>query len=923
MEFRVLGPVRVLVDGRPIGPSGPRQERILAALLLGAGRVVPVARLVDVVWDGEPPATAVRQVRNLTTALRRALVAAGAAPDVLTADGPGFTLRPGAFDLDAFEELAGRGELREALARWRGPALAGVDSAALRPDAERLAERRLAVLEQCLAAEVDGEDGEDGDAIAELTALVAEHPLREGLVGLLMRALHRAGRQADALTAYQRAKRRLADELGIDPGAPLRALHEQLLREEPASGRGFLPYDVPDFTGRAAGLARALEALRAGRPVVVDGMAGVGKTAFAVRVAHRAAGEFPDGQLFVDLHGHTPGRDPLPAEAALAALLLQTGVPASRQPDGLDERAALWRSRLTGRRLLVVLDNAADAAQVVPLLPGDRGVGVLVTGRRRVAEVDGSVALCLDVLPPPEAEALFTAAAGGRSGAGVARLCGYLPLALRIAAARLQARPLWTVDDLVTRLGSERRRLGELRAGGRDVAAAFALSYRDLTPVQRRMFRVLGCHPGGDFALPAAAALYGTGVAEAERLLEDLLDAHLLRQPAPDRYGFHDLIAEHAREVADPGEAVAALDRLLEHYRDGDFSFAAERANLVAVTALDAGRDDHAWRIADRAVAALREQGHRDELTALARAGVRAADRLGDPEARQLSLANLTIAHWETGRLTEAAAAAAERLRLVRASGDRAAEASALARLGAVHGMLGRYPDAVRLYRQALTLARETGSHAVAALVWSNLSNAQEVLGSFEDALTSASRARAIRDELGDGDGAILAAAQQGLVLARLDRPVEALEVAEKAVRAAVERGYAFGEAWSRIDGAEVLLAAGCPERAHDHAERACAILARLNHPLLLAMAANSLGSAARALGDPAAAVTAHTSALTTARRIGYRAQEARALTGLGSAHAELGESAEARRLLRAGRALYDEMGLPVPGGRVPVSRPG
>ncbi|MGW4056638.1 BTAD domain-containing putative transcriptional regulator [Amycolatopsis sp. NPDC004747] len=904
MEFRVLGPVRVLGGGRPIGPSGPRQERILAALLLGAGRVVPVSRLVDVVWDGDPPATAVRQIRNLTTALRRALVAAGAGEDVLTAEGPGFTLRPGTFDLDRFEDLAARGEYRAALACWRGPALAGVESAALRPDAGRLEERRLAVLEQCLAAEVDAGDA---DAVAELTALVAEHPLREGLVGLLMRALHRAGRQADAIDVYQRAKRRLADELGISPGAPLRAAYDRLLHDEPAPGRCFLPYDVPDFTGRAAAVAEAAEALRTGRPVAVDGMAGVGKTAFAVRVAHRLAGDFPDGQLFVDLHGHTPGRDPLPAGAALSALLMQTGVPAGRQPDGLDERAALWRSRVAGRRLLVVLDNARSASQVVPLLPG--GAAVLLTGRRRLAAVDGALALSLDVLPAPEAEALFAAAAGGRPGAAVARLCGYLPLALRIAAARLQARPLWTVEDLVTRLGSERRRLGELRAGGRDVAAAFALSYRDLTPPQRRMFRVLGSHPGGDFAAAAAAALYGTDVTEAEALLEDLLDAHLLRQPAPGRYGFHDLIAEHAREVADTGETAAARARLLDHYRDGEFSFAAERANLVAVTALE-GHDEHAWRIADRAVAALREQGHRDELTALARAGAAAADRLGDPHARQLGLANLTTAHWETGRLAEAVETSAERLRLVRESGDRAAEAAALARMGAVHGMLGRYADAVRLYRQALLLAGETGSHAVACVAWGNLSNAQEVLGRYDDALTSAARARAIREELGDARGAILASAQLALVLARLGRLPEARATASKAVRAAVEAGYAFGEAWSRIDAAEVLLVDGCPAEAREHAERACAILGGLNHPLLLMMAANSLGAASRATGDPAAAASAHGLALTTARRIGYRAQEARALLGLAAADAALGRPAEAERRLRAGRAVQEEIGL-------------
>ena len=422
---------------------------------------------------------------------------------------------------------------------------------------------------------------------------------------------------------------------------------------------------------------------------------------------------------------------------------------------------------------------------------------------------------------------------------------------------------------------------------------------------------MLGCHPGGDFGAPAAAALYGAGVAETERLLEDLLDVHLLRQPAPGRYGFHDLLAEHARAAADPAEAAAAFERLLDHYRDGEFSFAEERANLVAVSR-------------DRGTRRARLAHRRPRGGGVARAGApRRADGAGPrggpgrgPAGRPARPpAEPGEPHDRaTGRPAGSprpSTSRRQRLRLVRASGDRAAEAAALARMATLHGMLGRYPDAVRLYRQALVLAGETGSHAVAAQVWGNLSNVQEVLGQLEDALTSAARARAIRSELGDGEGTILATAQLGLVLARLGRPAEALEAAEKAVRAAVETEYAFGEAWSRIDCAEVLLAAARPERAHDHASRACTILARLNHPLLLTMAANSLGSANEALDDPAAALVAYRLALTTARRIGYRAQEARALAGLGASHAALGEHAEAARHERLARDLAEEIGLP------------
>ncbi|WP_409495063.1 BTAD domain-containing putative transcriptional regulator [Amycolatopsis sp. cmx-11-12] len=892
MEFRILGPVQCRNGARALKLAGSRQERILAALLLGADRVVSVSRLVDVVWDEDPPATATRQIRNLTTALRRSLVAEGASDDVLTAEGPGFVLRPRAFDLRSFEEYVSRGEFREALGCWHGPALSGVDSPALRGEADELDERRLSVVERCLDEEISA--GED--SVAELTALVAEHPFREAFAGLLMRALHQQGRQADALNVYRQAQTRLADELGIDPGPKLREVYERILRDEPEYGKArcFLPYDVPDFTGREHELRRLLDAVRLGRPVVVDGMAGVGKTSLAVHAAHRLAADFPDGQLFVDLHGHSPAREPLPPEAALEALLGQLDIPASRLPAGVDRRAELWRTRTAGRSLLVVLDNAASAEQVRPLLPGSATVALVVTGRRRLAAVDGAASLSLEVLPDEQAGALF-AAASGRPDSGVAALCGNLPLAIRIAAARLQNRPQWTVETLAERLGSEHDRLAELKVAGRDVAAAFALSYQELDAAQQRMFRLLGRNPGADIGVPAAAALAGTGEHEAERLLEDLLDAHLLRQPALGRYSFHDLIAEHAHNAASDEESLPAVGRLLDHYRDGGGNpawYATERANLVAVTrhALDAGHDDHAWRIAKDTADHLRESGHLDELLAVARTGIAAARRIGDPHAIQLSLASLTLAYWENGRLTEGMDCALERLAVVRASGDRAAEAVALSRAGALHSMLGRYPEAIRFYRDGLAVADETA----AATLWTNLSHAQEVLGRLDDALVSARRAVALYE---DPRGVILSSAQLGLVLARLGRFEEAFEVTERSITASRDLGYLFGEAWSRIDHADALLLAHRATEAREHAERACAILTRLNHPLLLAMAANSLGTACLALGETSAGHRQHRLALETARRIGYRLQEARALAGIGQS--------------RAARDHYVAMGLP------------
>ena len=893
-EFRVLGAVQAWAGGTQVRLAGPRQERILAALLVEAERVVSVSALVDVVWDGEPPATAERQVRNLATALRRTLVAAGFPEDVVTASGHGFVARPPSLDLRLFEHHVAARRYRSALELWRGPALDGITSTALRAAAAGLEERRLSVLELCLTADVD--EGRHREAVAELAVSVAEHPLREGLVAAYMRALYLCGRQADALTAFHSAQTLLSEELGVDPGPALRALHQKILREEievgaadhSSAGLSFLPYDVPDFTGRESELIQIRAAIAAGVPVTLHGMAGVGKTSLAVHAAHRLAQDFPDGRLFLDLHGFTPGREPLSTESALEALLVQIGVTPVQIPPEVDARAALWRSRTAGRRLLVLLDNAVDDEQVLPLLPGSPGVALIATSRRQLAAIDGAASVPVEVLPDADAVALFEAVAG-QSDAGVVELCGRLPLAIRIAAARLQHRPQWTAEWLARRLGVEHRRLAELRIGGRDVAAAFALSYRDLGPDRQHLFRALGQHPGDEFGRAAAAAAADLAEAAAGDLLEDLLDASLLQQgSAPDRYGFHNLLAEHARDIVEEDDADAAFDRLVAYYASGGSAewHAAERANLVAISlaAFRRGRDEAVPRLASHAVPYLRERGYRDDFLAVTEAAVAAARRSGDERALQASLGDRMLACWDGGLLDDALEAGDEQLLLARRQGDVPAETLALARLGAILGMLGEAGPAMEHLEQALLLATETGDHAGFAVAAGNLSNQHLAAGRIEEALATAQAAQAAREAGGDEAGLVLARAQLGLVLAHRGQHREGLVQARAAVGEAESSGYLFGEAYARIDLADILLLLEQPSEAREQAERACAILRRLNNPLLAAMAANSLGAACRALGRSAAALTQHRLALETARRIGYRAEEVRALAGIEAA---------------------------------------
>ncbi|MEV0189815.1 AfsR/SARP family transcriptional regulator [Kitasatospora purpeofusca] len=617
MEFKILGPLEVWTDdGRRARTEGAKQERMLGTLLLNAGTVVPVARLVDAVWDDEPPATAPRQIRNLAGLLRRKLAAAQDGPPVLLTDGPGYRIAPHGHQVDALtfahrvsvaRGLAERGEpaaaveeFRSALGLWRGPVLDGLSGSLLAAGAVALDELRLTAWENCL--DLEAELGRHRQTVPELTALVAEHPLRDRFVTQLVRALQRAGRQADALAAHRRFARRLADELGLDPGPELQLLHQELLKESAAPAQhgaapatrpprprqyhprpAQLPPALATFVGRSAelstldGLTDAAGPAAAGISVVTGG-AGTGKTALAVHWAHRVRERFPDGQLHLNLGGYALD-PPLTPHEALARFLRALGTDLERIPGTVDESAALYRSLLADRRVLVLLDNARNAEQVRPLLPGSAGSLTLVTGRDGLTGLtacDGARRLVLDVLPRTEAVELIARIAGTertraepRAAAELAAACGHLPLALGIAAGRLAERPHRTLVEHAAELRDAEDRLTALQIDSDAASAvrvAFDLSYRALRPTAQRLFRLLGLAPGNCISTAAAAALSGSAPAATRPVLEHLAAAHLLNPAGPDHYRLHDLLrcyaAERATAETRPADRAAARERL-------------------------------------------------------------------------------------------------------------------------------------------------------------------------------------------------------------------------------------------------------------------------------------------------------------------------------------------------------------------------
>lgn len=821
-SFGLLGPLDVVLDGRHVHvPSGKRRV-VLAALLLRPGQVVGVDELVELVGGSRGA------LQTTVGRLREDL----GAPDLVQTRPGGYLLdvRPDEVDVHRFETL----EPHQALALWRGRPFADIGSDALERDhVPALTEKYLTVLEARI--ENDLRAGAHTRLVPELRSLTRQHPVRERMWAQLIVALHRCDRQTEALQAYDDIRLRLADELGLDPGKDLQLAHRQVLTaDNRPKSRNDLPGDIPDFAGRAQDLDEILAAVPSGCVAItaIDGMAGIGKTTLAVRAAHRLAARFPDAQLFVDLHSYTEGVEPRTPSDALLALLTALGVPAHEIPDGLDARAARWRAEMAHRKALVVLDNAGSAAQVRPLLPGT-GL-VLVTSRRRLVDLDAAHTVSLDVLSEVDALNLLASIVGPKADVEacreIVRLCGYLPLAVRIVGARWRSRPAWTALDLMRRLTEQR--LSALAAGERSVANAFSLSYQQLTSAQQRLFRRLGLHTGEDWDAHLAAAVIGSTRAEAEQLLDELLDVHLVQQKENGRYRFHDLLADHAKAMVEPEERTEAVVRILDHYLHNAAASAlriapgrpqihadvtyepvdppvfttpvealawqeAERRNLRAAVYLAAyeGHYRYAWQLPHHFSHYLLLRGSGRERVEVQSVALAAARRLGDLQARAEALRGLGSAYLGQDELEKATTHLHEALALMRQIGDLRGEASTMGLLGMIARERGEFDQAMEYFLPAAELMRKVGAPTGEANALHNIAIVHAERGDSDEAIAHLQRSLSLLQAHGDVRSSAMVLHDLSFVHFGLNNDEESVSCAERSLAAYQESGDQRGEA--------------------------------------------------------------------------------------------------------------------------------
>jgi DNA-binding SARP family transcriptional activator/tetratricopeptide (TPR) repeat protein len=973
VRFRVLGPLEVWDGDRRVALGGPQQHAVLAVLLVHAGQVVSVDRLAEQLWNHSPPPTARGLIQGCVAGLRRALRTGTAE---LITQSPGYLLRPAAGLVDAarFDELAASAAaevsparsaalLREALELWRGPAFDGLIPEACRAEAARLTERRMTVLERRIDADLAC--GRAADLVGELQQAIAEHPFRERLWAQLMTALHRSDQRAAALDTYRKVRGLLVDGLGVEPGPALRELHRAILSETgensptPAAGPAprpagpaELPAAVSSFSGRAAELDR-LDGLlgRPGRAVpiaVVCGSAGVGKTTLAVHWAHRSRAWFPDGQLYVNLRGYATAA-PLRPLTALAGFLQALGVPADQVPLDTEHAAAMYRTLLADRRVLVVLDNVRTAGQVRPLLPGGSACAVVITSRDRLGGLvaqDGAAHLTLGVLTAAEAAALLDEVLGARAErdgvAELARRCAYLPLALRIAAAHLTLHPRRTVAEYLDRLGAADC-LDELTTDDdATVRSAFDLSHQGLDEQARRLFGRLGLAPGADVTIDDAATLGAFDRNVAGRLLDRLACAHLIEESRPGRYAFHDLLRRYAAEQNSPVDRNAALTRLYARYVDQARSAAAllyphmlllphsrpaaghpdpaaalawletERANLVqAVEAASrSGQGRAGWILADALRGAFHLSRHTTGWLTMAEAALAAATADGDRAGQAAAQHSLGTAQRSIGAYPDALGHYAEALRLARACGWAESEATNLGNLGIVCRKLGRLSEAADHLHASLAADRRIGRRSGEANNLGNLAAVYHAMGRLPAAAAAYRAALTRNAEAGVAHGEALARTGLGQVGIEQGRHQEARDHLDRALDLYRRVGDRDGESVVRSALAAVDCALGRPGPARNQAAAALAGARAVGDPQSEAMALNALGLADRLLGDADRAIADHEAAYRLAHRTADRCEEAEALIGLADAHRQAGRAGDATGYALRARALAERGGM-------------
>ncbi|MFI6080066.1 tetratricopeptide repeat protein [Streptomyces sp. NPDC051217] len=980
MEFQILGPVGLRLNGRWLTLGSDKERVLLASLALDVGRPVAISALMERLWDGDPPERARENAHTYVSRLRRRLRDAGTGPGAPTIIGRAhtYTLLTARDTVDrqrfqhfvdaAFSGDGDRDErVVELLARaeelWQGEALAGLPGFWASTVRKALAETRLSASASRIAAGL--RLGRFAEHVGELSALVDRHPGDETLLGQLMLAYYGSGRYADALRVHQRARQSLMADYGALPGAELNAIHQGVLARVPArelaQGGGTAertagplkavagapaapvrdeaapempPPDVPPprnlpqqpaLVGRRSEL-QALTSMIAdkgahdGSVVLVEavsGMAGVGKTALVVATARLLAERYPDGQLYINLRGHSPAQEPVTARAALATALRLLGAPAFSIPAELEGRTALWRTMLAERRVVIVLDDATGPEQVGPLLPSGSPSLTIIASRRHLTGIPQALSVPLDVLSREDAITLFRGFAGEERTRDIAetervvRLCGYLPLAIELVAHRFRARTSWTLGVLAARLARSPGRLAEIRTADQEqeMTRAFALSYRTLTAQQRTAFRRLGLHPGPDFTADAAAALLGLPADTTERLLEGLLACHLLREPVPDRYRYHDLLREYACGLCNSEdgehERDQAVARLTDFYvTTADLAdrvahprrirtapappslspapsfpdtaaarawLAAERGNLLAVEdhARRGGAPERAALLACALAGFLQAECYWQDAKKLLRYAVAHWERTADEPALCHALIDLCAAEASVGSYAEAAEAGERALELARALGDGPAEAEALRVLGTLNWHLGENRKALVLLQKSLAIKSLSGD------VWDKARSRNNVAVTL-------------------------------LLLGEHDRALQHFRNALEGFREAEDE---TSSAKTLNNIGELQMQAGELVSARRSFEESLSFLEAAGSRYDRATVRRNLAGVLTESGESPAALILFGETLSEFRSLGDRKSQAEALVGIGEAHWRLGDVRESVRHCLEGLMIAQEIG--------------
>ncbi|MCG5446675.1 tetratricopeptide repeat protein [Micromonospora sp. NIE79] len=1013
MEIQLLGGLSVQLLARNLHLGTPKQRAVLAMLAVQPGQLVTLDDLVDELWPDGPPRSAVANVRTYAANLRRTFEAFEAGRGVLVRQQSGYrlTLGPEAIDVFRFEMECAAGrealvaghvdraleQLGSAVARWRGAMLAGMSlGPMLGPRVVAAEEERLLAVE--LLADAQLRAGRGDLAIPLLRDAIARHPLREPAYVLLARALHERGDHAGALVTYDEVRTKLMDELGVLPGADLQALYRTIVSAVPSrqpanrvasrpagqnAGRAsnptptggvpipegapqpdlvdHLPRAVTDFVGREDVVSRLLaETWRVEERVpavhMIDGMAGSGKTTLAVHLARRLSDRYPDAALFIDLCGHGD-KNRVESASALAFLLRQLGVPAGRVPVELDDRVELWRQELARRRSVVVLDNAASSEQIMPLLPAEPTTVVLVTSRRRLSHPDVGPSQTLPILSPQESVDLLSLSVGRdrvevepEAAAEVVRRCGYLPLAIRLAGARLAHRRGWRLADLVGQMAGEAPVLHHLAQEQSSVTGAFAASYEPLPSSTKRVFRFLGLYPGSRFSTPAVAALTGLTIAEARAALDDLVDRNLVEDVDSTRYRLHDLMRQYSIELCSHTDSGSDRKAGLAHLFDFTLMAAlrvaktlelndlesrvthlpfgrpelvdaigeptadwleAERTDLVTMVraALDEGFHEHSWRLARALWRFCYIRGYFEDIITTHRHALTAADASGDVGAAALMNNYLASGYIRTGDNREALHHLTRAVALSKDSRDVLRTARYRANLAAVYYWSGDLTGAVRVGFERLRDYKGYGRGRV-PMALPNLGMALTSLGRYEEALRLHRLHLAWARTNSDEFHTLNALSHIGAVRLRMGDVPQAIRILLASLALRDRTGHRYAEAEVRNDLGIAYRGLGRLVEAQQEHELARNLSIGSGERHVEAAALNELGRTLLAQGRGGEAFEVHQEALRLATRIAHPHEQGRALAGLAEHFARV-DPAEARRHWERALAIFRRMGVP------------